>query len=101
MYRDGSYDNWRQDAAWLNEEEAWPKTLFPDADYSYFRECGSLVCALTVMLYHSGMEETSGQEPINPWILNQRLIACGAFTGTRNSGSGALVSLAGRKTGGD
>ena len=60
----------------LNREEAWPASQFPDAEYRYFRDCGCLVCALTVLLRHGGMEEAA----TDPWVLNQRLIAAGAFT---------------------
>ena len=74
------FDHWRQDAPWLNEAEAWPKALFPDAEYHAFRECGCLVCALAVMLKSSGIENASEEAVFNPWVLNQRLIACGAFT---------------------
>ena len=80
MDKTTTYDHWRQDAPWLNEEEAWPKKLFPDADYRAFRECGCLVCALAVMLKSSGLEKASEEAMFNPWVLNQRLIACGAFT---------------------
>ena len=73
-------DHWRQDSPWLNEAEAWPKTRFPDAEHRTFRECGSLVCALAVMLRSAGIEETLEEAVFNPWTLNQRLIACGAFT---------------------
>ena len=74
------FDHWRQDAPWLNEAEAWPKALFPDAEYHSFRECGCLVCALAVMLKSSGLENASEEARFNPWVLNQRLITCGAFT---------------------
>jgi hypothetical protein len=74
-----SYTSWRQDAAWLNQAEAWPASLFPAADYHYFRDCGCLVCALAVMLRHYDVETESDETLFNPWILNQRLIDCGAF----------------------
>ena len=75
-----SYRNFRQDAPGLNETEAWPKSVFPDADYTYFRDCGCLVCSLAVMLRHNGIEKTEDEELFNPWILNRRLIDAGAFT---------------------
>ncbi|MCR5577381.1 MAG: hypothetical protein K6F56_10265 [Oscillospiraceae bacterium] len=70
---------WRQDDPRLNEAEAWPKTDFPDAEYTYFRECGCLVCALAVLLRHHGLEDNA-EDAFDPWLLNRRLIACGAFT---------------------
>ena len=75
-----SYTSWRQDAAWLNQAEAWPASLFPAADYHYFRDCGCLVCALAVMLRHYDVETESDETLFNPWILNQRLIDCDAFS---------------------
>ncbi len=75
-----TYENWLQTAPWLNCEEAWPARLFPDAEYRYFRDCGCLVCALTVMLRHGDIEKEEDKSLFNPWILNERLIDCGAFT---------------------
>ena len=74
----GNYDRWLQEAPRLNEAEAWPRAIFPDADFTYFRECGCLVCALAVMLRQSGLERDG--DLFDPWRLNQRLIDCGAFT---------------------
>ena len=71
---------WRQDDPRLNERQAWPKEAFPEADYAWFRESGCLVCSLAAMLLRFGLEKNTEEEPFNPWILNQRLIACGAFT---------------------
>ena len=75
-----SYTNWKQDAAWLNQEEAWPASLFPAAEYHYFRDCGCLVCALAVMLRHYDVETEYDETIFNPWVLNQRLITCDAFS---------------------
>ena len=74
-----SYLDWRQDDVCLNRTEAWPAVLFPDATYHYFRDCGCLVCALAVMLRHYGAEAETNDALFNPWVLNQRLIACEAF----------------------
>ena len=74
------YETFLQTNPQLNEEEAWPAHRFPEADYRYFRECGCLICSLSVLLLESGLEENTEEKPFNPWILNQRLIACGAFT---------------------
>lgn len=74
------YLNWKQTDLRLNRREAWPASRFPDAQYHYFRDCGCLVCALAVMLRHYGMEKEADENAFNPWILNQRLIDCGAFT---------------------
>lgn len=70
------YEDCLQTNPRLNLQEAWPASRFPDAEYRYFRDCGCLVCALTVLLRHGGVEDAA----IDPWILNHRLIACGAFT---------------------
>ena len=75
-----TYESWLQTASQLNLEEAWPARLYPDAEYRYFRDCGCLMCALAVMLRHCGIEKEEDQSLFNPWILNQRLIDCGAFT---------------------
>ncbi len=74
-----SYLNWRQDDAFLNGAQAWPAALFPRATYHYFRDCGCVVCSLAVMLRHCGAETESDEGLFNPWVLNQRLIDCGAF----------------------
>ena len=71
-----TYEDCLQTNPRLNLVEAWPASIFPDAEYQYFRDCGCLICSLTVLLRHGGVEETA----IDPWMLNQRLIACGAFT---------------------
>lgn len=75
-----TYIRWRQTEPRFNRVEAWPVQLFPDTDYRYFRDCGCLVCALAVMLRHSGTEKEEDERLFDPWILNQRLIDCGAFT---------------------
>lgn len=67
----------RQDDPRLNEAEAWPRSAFPEAEYTYFRECGCLVCALAALLQRHGYEDGAA---FDPWVLNQRLAACGAFT---------------------
>ena len=74
-----AYKNWRQDDPRYNMTEAWPAQQFPTAKYRYFRDCGCLVCALAVMLRHNGIEKTEDENLFNPWILNTRLIDCGAF----------------------
>lgn len=73
------YLDWRLDDPRLNHTEAWLADRFPAAKFRYFRECGCLVCALAVMLRHHGIEETEDEDRFNPWILNTRLIDCGAF----------------------
>lgn len=75
-----SYNHWRQTELCFNREEAWPAKQFPDANYRYFRDCGCLVCALAVMLRHYGIEKEEDERRFDPWVLNQRLIDCGAFT---------------------
>ena len=77
---DEAYKNWRQDDPRFNREEAWPEAQFPDAEYRRFRDAGCLVCALAVMLRHAGLEKEADEDLFNPWILNRRLIDCGAFT---------------------
>lgn len=76
---DRIYLTWLQTDPRFNRAEAWPAERFPDASYRFFRDAGCLVCALAVMLRHCGFEQADGA-PFDPWILNQRLIACGAFT---------------------
>ena len=77
---DQAYKEWRQDDPRYNRSEAWPASLFPAAEYRYFRDCGCLVCALAVMLRHFGIEEEVDEGLFNPWVLNERLIECGAFS---------------------
>lgn len=84
---------WRQDDPRLNERQAWPKDVFPAADYTWFRECGCLVCSLAVLLLHSGLEKNTEEVPFDPWILNQRLIACGAFTPAADLDLGDIQKL--------
>ncbi len=72
--------HWLQTELRFNRAEAWPEQQFPDADYRTFRDCGCLVCALAVMLLHSGVEKEEDERLFDPWILNQRLIDCGAFS---------------------
>ena len=75
-----AYRDWRQDDPRFNQAEAWPASLFPAAEYRYFRDCGCLVCALAVMLRHYGVEKEVDESLFNPWVLNERLIGCGAFS---------------------
>ena len=75
-----TYIRWRQTEPRFNRVEAWPAERFPNVDYRYFRDCGCLVCALAVMLRHSGTEKEEDESLFDPWILNKRLIDCGAFT---------------------
>ena len=75
----GSFLDWRQTDDGLNLEEGWTAERFPDATYHYFSECGCLVCALAVMLCHHGFE-TADEGTFDPWVLNARLIDCGAFS---------------------
>lgn len=71
---------WLQTNPSFNREVAWPAKQFPDADYRYFGDCGCLICALAVMLRSSGIEKEDDESLFNPWILNQRLLDCGAFS---------------------
>ena len=80
MEKDQTFRNWRQDDPRFNESEAWPSPLFPEADYHYFRDCGCLICSLAIMLRLHHIEEEDCEDRFNPWILNQRLIECGAFS---------------------
>lgn len=73
------YKKWKQTDAAFNEEQAWPASLFPDATYRYFSECGCVVTALSIMLRHFNIEQQADPTKFNPWILNERLIHCGAF----------------------
>lgn len=74
------YLNWRQTDPRFNKAEAWPAQQFPDAQFRFFRDAGCLVCALAVLLRHTGLEKEADENLFNPWILNRRLIDCGAFT---------------------
>ena len=76
---DNAHQNWRQDDPRFNQAPAWPAEQFPNAEYRYFRDCGCLVCALAVMLRHGNIEKEEDERLFNPWILNERLICCGAF----------------------
>ena len=75
-----SYKKWKQTDAVFNEKQAWPVSLFPDAEYRYFSECGSFVTALSIMLRHYNIEKQTDPNKFNPWVLNERFIKCGAFT---------------------
>lgn len=70
---------WLQTDPRFNRAEAWGAEQFPDAAFRYFRDAGCLVCALAVMLRHCGVE-TADESRFDPWILNRRLIGCGAFS---------------------
>ena len=80
MNSEQNYRSWRQADPGYNQEEAWPASLFPGADFHYFKECGCLVTSLAIMLRHYGIETETDESRFNPWILNQRLIKAGAFT---------------------
>lgn len=74
------YKKWKQTDVEFNQEEAWPEKLFPDAKFRYFSECGCVVTSLAIMLRHFGLEPEADPEKFNPWILNEWLIRCEAFT---------------------
>ena len=93
---ENAYLTWRQTAPRFNRAEAWPRELLPEAEYPFFRDAGCLICALAVMLRHYGVEKEADESLFNPWILNQRLIACGAFSPAADlelSGIGRLYPL--------
>ena len=73
------YKSWEQADPRYNETQAWPAALFPDARFHLFKECGCLITSLAILLRHYGIEKEEDENLFNPWILNQRLIACGAF----------------------
>ena len=75
-----TYKNWKQTDSRFNREEAWPAELFPDAEFRFFSECGCVVTSLAIMLRHFGIEPETDEEKFNPWILNEWLIRCEAFT---------------------
>ena len=77
---DRTYMTWLQTNPGFNRAEAWTAERFPDAEFRYFRDAGCLVCALAVMLRHFGIEQAANESLFDPWILNQRLIDCGAFS---------------------
>ena len=90
------YLNWRQTDPRFNKAEAWPAQQFPDAQFRFFRDAGCLVCALAVLLRHTGLEKEADENLFNPWILNRRLIDCGAFTPAADlelSGIGRLYTI--------
>lgn len=80
MVNSEAYRGWTQDAAELNEREAWPAELFPEATWHYFKQAGCLISSLAIMLRRFGIEKEQDPEQFNPWILNERLIEAGAFT---------------------
>ena len=88
-----NYLNWRQTDPRFNQSEAWPSALFPQADFHVFRDCGCLVCALAVMLRHGGVEKEEDEALFDPWILNQRLIAAGAFSDSADLELSAVQNL--------
>lgn len=75
-----AYRSWVQGAAELNEREAWPADLFPEAEWQYFKQAGCLVTSLSIILRRFGIEPEPDEARFNPWILNERLIEAGAFT---------------------
>ena len=77
---ENAYSKWRQTDPRFNKAEAWSAQQFPDAEFRFFRDAGCLVCALAVMLRHRGIEKDADEARFNPWILNEKLISCGAFT---------------------
>lgn len=77
---DRTYRKWRQTDTCFNRLQAWPAQQFPLAEHHMFRDCGCLVCSLAVMLRHHNIEKTADENQFNPWILNRRLIDCGAFS---------------------
>ena len=74
----------------LNEGEAWPAERFPEARYHWFRDCGCLVCALSALLRHHGLETS---ETFSPWELNRRLIDAGGFTPAADLRIGSISRL--------
>ena len=75
-----TYFTWLQTDPRFNREEAWSEEQFPAASYRFFRDAGCLVCSLAVMLRHCGIETAECEGSFDPWILNRRLIECGAFS---------------------
>ena len=73
------YREWTQLSERFNEAEAWTENLFPDAEYRFMKEAGCLVVSLAIMLRYFGIETEEDEELFNPMILNERLIAVGAF----------------------
>jgi|GEM_PF-3299163 len=73
------YRTWRQDADRFNQAEAWREELFPRAEYRYMKEAGCLITSLAIMLRRYGFETEADEVRFNPFILNERLIAAGAF----------------------
>ena len=76
---DKAYLHWRQNDPRFNQTEAWPRSLFPKAEYTFFRDAGCLVVALAVMLRYYDIEQTADENLFNPWTLNKELINSGAF----------------------
>ena len=75
-----TYMAWLQTEPRFNRAEAWSAEQFPAASYRFFRDAGCLVCSLAVMLRHYGIETSAQEDLFDPWILNRRLIECGAFS---------------------
>ena len=75
-----TYLTWLQTHPRFNRAEAWSEEQFPAASYRFFRDAGCLVCSLAVMLRHYGIEKEANEGLFDPWILNRRLIECGAFS---------------------
>ena len=77
METEADVTRWRQDDPRWNKTEAWPRDLFPEVSWPFFREAGCLVCSLAVLLRCCGLESS---EAFTPWELNRKLIGCGAFS---------------------
>ena len=73
------YREWTQLSEKFNKTEAWQEDLFPDAQYRFMKEAGCLIVSLAIMLRRFGIETEDNEELFNPMILNERLIAVGAF----------------------
>ena len=74
-----NFKKWKQYDADFNESEAWQASLFPDARYRYFSECGCVVTSLAIMLRLYDIETQADVSKFNPWILNKKFIECRAF----------------------
>ena len=73
------YTQWRQgDSAW-NQQEAWPASQYPNADYRWMSQAGCLVTSVAMLLRHYNVVATSDVNAFNPWICNNALKAAGAF----------------------
>ncbi len=84
MIRKETYREWIQSDPAYNQTPAWPKEIFPEAEYHYFKECGCFVTSLAIMLRRFEIEREADTSKFNPRILNERLIASGAFDSAAN-----------------